>query len=91
MVTPSQRLRLPRRRPRSFVQEFFLNAGNRREAREYLEAHLRESGFELESLDELFRIDVQDLPREIRPERSRLEKPGIWFVGEQTETDVHWH
>lgn len=91
VVTPSQRRRLPRRRSPSFVQEFFLNALNRREARQYLEEHLRQSGFEIESLDELFRIDVLDLPREIRPERARLEKPGIWFVGEQTETDVHWH
>jgi hypothetical protein len=91
VVTPSQRRRLPRRRSRSFVQEFFLNAGNRREAREYLEEHLQRTGFALESLDELFRIDVLDLPREIRPEREKLEQPGIWFVGEQTETDVHWH
>jgi hypothetical protein len=91
VVTPSRRGRLPRRRSRSFVQEFFLNARTRREARELLQEHLGQSGFEVQSLDELFRIDVQELPREIRPESSRLQEPGIWYAGERTETDVHWH
>ena len=90
MVTPQRRAHT-RRRSRSFVQEFFLCARSRREARELLEQQLERDGFALQSLDELFRIDLQDLPVEARPAAAQLERPGIWYVGERTETDVHWH
>lgn len=91
VLTPSRRARAGRRRSRHFLQEFFLTAASRREARELLEERLERDGFTLQSLDELFRIDVQDLPRDVRPADENLERAGIWYVGDKTETDVHWH
>ncbi len=90
-VTPSLRGRKGRKRERSFMQEFFLNAASRREARELLVTRLEGDGFDLLSLDELFRIDAQDLSPDIRPSNAKLQRPGIWYVGEKTETDVHGH
>jgi hypothetical protein len=91
VLTPSRRARAGRRRNRHFLQEFFLTAQNRRQARELLEARLERDGFVLQSLDELFRIDVADLPADVRPAPELLHRPGIWYVGDKTETDVHWH
>ncbi len=91
LLTPARRARAGRRRSRHFLQEFFLTAESRREARKLLEERLERDGFDLHSLDELFRIDVQDLPHEVRPPQSQLERAGIWYVGDKTETDVHWH
>ena len=91
VLTPSRRARAGRRRSRHFLQEFFLTADSRREARELLEERLERDGFALQSLDELFRIDVQDLPHEVRPSDDQLTRPAIWYVGDKTETDVHLH
>jgi hypothetical protein len=91
VLTPSRRARAGRRRSRHFVQEFFLTAASPRKARELLEERLERDGFALQSLDELFRIDVHDLPAEVHPVDEQLARPGIWYVGDKTETDVHWH
>lgn len=91
ILAPSRRARAGRRRSRHFVQEFFLTASSRREARQLLEARLERDGFALHSLDELFRIDVHELPTEVRPNNEQLERAAIWYVGDKTETDVHWH
>lgn len=91
LVTPSRSARAVRRRGRRFVQEFFLSAASRREARELLEKRIEHEGFLLHSLEELFRIDVQDLPSELRPPSSVLGAPGVWYAGERTVTSVHGH
>ncbi len=86
---PARKARASRRRSRHFMQEFFLTADSRRAARELLETRLERDGFALHDVDELFRIDVQELPHDVRPEPAALEKAGIWYVGEKAETDVH--
>ena len=90
-VAPKRRARSGRRQNPSFVQEFFLSASSRREARELVEKRLEADSFVLQSLEELFRIDVHELPSELRPAGNALQHPGIWYVGERTATDVHWH
>ena len=91
LVTPSRSARAGRRRSRSFVQEFFLSAASRAEARELLEKRIEHEGFVLQSLEELFRIDVQDLPAELMPAPNVLAEAGIWYVGERTVTAAHGH
>ncbi|MFQ5600673.1 MAG: hypothetical protein ACE5G2_08965 [Candidatus Krumholzibacteriia bacterium] len=91
VLASNRRARAGRRSNRSFVQDFFLTAESRREARELLEQRLERDGFILQSLDELFRIDAQQLPVHVRPSQESLARPGIWYVGDKTETDVHWH
>lgn len=91
LVQPSRSARGSRRRARSFVQEFFLSAASRREARELLEQRIEHEGFHLQSLEELFRIDVLDLPVALRPTAGVLATPGIWYAGERTATATHGH
>jgi hypothetical protein len=92
VVSPNRPARSGRRRGGSFIQEFFLCAKSRREARQLVEKRLEKDGFHLRSLDELFRIKLDELPAEMpRPADEQLQQPGIWHAGERTETDTHWH
>ena len=83
--TVRRRARSHRRANRDFMQEFGLTAGSRREARELLERRLERDGFALQSLDELFRVDVEALPAHVRPPVTALARAGIWYVGEKTD------
>jgi hypothetical protein len=87
VVAPARRARSRRRTNRSFMQEFGLTAASRREARDLLEERLERDGFALESLEELFRVDLEALPSHVQPPPAALERPGIWYVGEKTDFD----
>lgn len=87
VAMPQRRARAHRRANRPFMQEFGLTAASRREARDILEKRLERDGYRLQSLEELFRIDVESLPERVRPQAEALAKPGIWYVGDKSETD----
>lgn len=91
VVTPGRRARAARRGQRSFVQDFLLTADSRRRARELLQARMERDGYSVVSVDELFRVDLDHLPPHVRPGRAALQQPGIWYVGDKTETGPHWH
>jgi hypothetical protein len=87
IAVPLRRARARRRTNRSFLQEYGLTAGSRREARELLQRRLERDGYRLQSLEELFRVDVEALPPAVRPPAEAVSKPGIWFVGEKSDAD----
>jgi hypothetical protein len=86
---PVRRARAWRRSGRAFMQEFGLTAANRREARELLEHRLQEDGDELESIEELFRLEAEELPAHAQPPPGALDKACIWYVGEKTDATDH--
>jgi hypothetical protein len=89
IVVPRRRARVPRKAAQAFVQEFGITAESRGEVRELLETKLERDGFELLSLEEMFRIDVERLPAHVRPRPAALAHPGIWFASEKTEADPY--
>jgi hypothetical protein len=91
VVTQSGRARPAPRRRRRFLQEFLLTSDSRQRAHELLEARLQADGYNLESVEELFRVDIERLPPHVRPQRGALERPGIWYVGDKAPTEPHGH
>lgn len=86
---PTRRARAWRRSGRVFIQEFGLTASSRREARELLEQRLGEDGYELESIEELFRVEADGLPAHVQPPPGALDKPCVWYVGEKSDATDH--
>jgi hypothetical protein len=89
LAVAARRPRSRRRIQHPFIQEFGLTASSRREALELLERRLERNGHALESLEELFRIDVSSLPTHVQPPPEALARPGIWYVSDKTEAEEH--